>query len=75
VGQYHFFRNVWFSKPVEVLIPGTQRYGTLPRLHAKDGAGWFYVCVHPGTVDAKANIVTFLRILELFVRNADPRVW
>lgn len=74
-GQYHFFRNVWLSKPVEVLIPGTRQYGPLPRLHSQDPTEWYYLCVHPGTVDAEGNIVNFLRILELFVSNADPRVW
>ena len=74
-GRYYFYRNVWFGHPIEVRIPYSERWGKLPRLYANDEAGWYYLCVHAGMVDGNENIVTFFRILELFVRNADPRIW
>jgi hypothetical protein len=74
-GQFHFFRNVWLGNEVKVLIPGQQAWGRLPRLHDQDAQGWFYICVHPGTVRRDENILSLIRVLDLFVLNADPRVW
>lgn len=70
-----FYRNLWVSAPVQVLVPGTRRFGPLPRQFAPDGTHWRFVCIHPGLVPGNENILTFLRVLQLFVRNADPRVW
>lgn len=75
-GLLHFYRNVWVGQAIEVLIPGTRRYGPLPRVHAPSGRdGWRYFCIHPGRAQPEENILSFLRIIALFVKNADPRKW
>ena len=74
-GQFHFYRNIWVGDEIQVRIPGQQDWGKLPRIHFQDKQKWFFVCIHPGTVHAKENILSFLRIMELFIINADPRVW
>jgi len=69
-GKLHFYRNVWFSK--EVKVPATSgQYVRLPRLYDADSKGWFYVCVHPsGQVKPSKNVLSFLRVIDLYVKNA-----
>ena len=74
-GGFHFYRNLWLGDEVHVRIPGQKGWGRLPRLHDKDAYGWHFVCVHPGTVRGDENVLSFLRVLELYINNADPRVW
>ena len=74
-GQFHFYRNLWLGDKVQVLIPGGTGWGILPRIFKPDSDGWYYLCLHPGKVRGDENVLSFLRILHLYVVNADPHVW
>lgn len=75
-GRYYFYRNIWLADRVKVRRPGTRTYGDLPRVFSDpDHDGWHFWCVHPGDVGVRENVLSFLRIVDLFVKNADPNVW
>jgi|GEM_PF-2982233 len=73
-GMFHYYRNVWLGDAIEIRTPGAANWGALPRLYSPGTGSWRYCCIHPELVDSRTNITTLLRVLELFIINADPRV-
>ena len=69
-GGFYFYRNIWIGPNLRVWDHRTRRWHPVPRLHsAPSGSRFAYLCIHPGRALGDANILDFLRILDLHLLN------
>ena len=68
-GRLVFYRNLWISPGIQVFDPKRGRMVAMPRLYGRDRDGFSYLCLHPDPVESGTNILSFLRIFDLFVAN------
>lgn len=68
-GLRMFYRNLWISPGIQLWDKRTRRRVPMPRLHGRDGDGFAYLCLHPDPVLPGTNILSFLRVMDLFLLN------
>jgi hypothetical protein len=69
-GGFYFYRNIWVAPNLKVWDRRNRCWQPVPRLHEATGASRFaYLCIHPGLASGEANILDFLRILDLHLLN------
>lgn len=64
-----FYRNIWISPDIKLYDRRKKKQIPIPRLHGKDKDEFAYLCIHPEPIHSSANILDFLRIMDLFMLN------
>lgn len=70
---FHFYQNLFVDPKLLVMHPRKKKYVSIPRHHGADDRNWSFLCIHPnGIVRGKKNILDFIRLLQIYLRNVDP---
>jgi len=72
-GGYHFYQNVFVDPELLVMHPRKKRYVPIPRHYGADDRNWSFLCIHPnGIVQGNKNVLDFIRLLQIYLKNVDP---
>ena len=72
-GGYHFYQNVFIDPKLLIMHPRKKGYVSIPRHYGADNQNWSFLCIHPnGIVRGNKNILDFIRLLQIYLRNVDP---
>ena len=72
-GGRFFYQNLFVDPKLLVMHPRKKKYVSIPRHHGADDRNWSFLCIHPnGIVRGKKNILDFIRLLQIYLRNVDP---
>jgi len=70
---YYFYQNVFVDPKLEIWHEKKKRYVSIPRHYKADKDGWSFLCIHPnGIVSEEKNVLDFIRILQVYLKNVDP---
>lgn len=72
-GGYYFYQNLFVDPKLRVMHPRKKKYVPIPRHHGADDRNWSFLCIHPnGIVRGNKNILDFIRLLQVYLKNVDP---
>jgi len=72
-GGYYFYQNIFVDPELKIWHEKKKQYVHIPRHYGADRNGWSFLCIHPnGIVREEKNVLDFIRILQVYLKNVDP---